>query len=71
MLLRIFTIIALLIFLILMFSGSSVEPAMIKSATVFIVLVVGTRISLYFLNIIRESSTSTSTKNKESSPSHN
>lgn len=71
MLLRIFTIIALLIFLILMSSGASVEPAMIKSATVFIVLVVGTRISLYFLDIIRESSTSTSTKNKESSPSHN
>lgn len=71
MLLRIFTIIALLIFLILMFSGASVEPAMIKSTTVFIVLVVGTRISLYFLDIIRESSTSTSTKNKESSPSHN
>lgn len=66
MLLRITTVLALLVFLILMMSGSSVEPAMVKSVTVFIALVVGIRVSSYLLSVIKE--TSTSTKNQESSP---
>ncbi|MGD8747626.1 MAG: hypothetical protein PVI44_04105 [Balneolaceae bacterium] len=66
MLVRIFTIIALLIFVALVFMGSSIEMAMLKSAAVFVVLVVGTRICLYLLDIIKESS-----PNEQESPSHN
>lgn len=66
MLVRIFTIIALTIFGILLFLGSTLEPAMFKSATVFVVLVVGTRIFLYLLDIIKESSSS-----EQESPSRN
>ncbi|MDZ7772897.1 MAG: hypothetical protein U5K31_09180 [Balneolaceae bacterium] len=69
MMLRIVTIVALLVFLFLLMSGSSVEPAMVRSVTVFIALVVGTRVCSYLLNVIKQ--TSTSTNNQESSPSHN
>jgi uncharacterized membrane protein YwaF len=66
MVVRIFTIVALLVFLALIFMGSAIEPAMFKSATVFVVLVVGTKISVYLLDIIKEGS-----QNEQESPSHN
>ncbi len=56
MLVRLFTIIALLIFIALIFMGSAIEPAMVKSATVFVALVIGTKVSIYLLDIIKENS---------------
>ena len=52
MLVHLFTIISLLVFLITMVMGSSFEPAMIKSAMVFITLVVGTKLGSFIVNII-------------------
>lgn len=69
MLLRIYTIIALSIFLFLMYSGSSLEPALIRSVIVFVALVVGTRVSVYLFHIISENASTTN--KKESSPSRN
>lgn len=66
MLVRLFTIVALLVFIALIFMGSSLEPAMLKSATVFVSLVVGTKVSVYLLDIIKENS-----QNESESPSHN
>jgi uncharacterized membrane protein YwzB len=45
--------------------GSSIEPAMIKSATVFVSLVIGTKVSIYLLDIIKENS-----QNEQESTSH-
>lgn len=67
MLVRIFTIIALLVFIILLILDSTIEPAIFKSLTVFGVLVIGTRISSHLLKIITENTHS----EKSSSPSHN
>lgn len=56
MLVRLYTIVSLLIFIALIYMGSAVEAAMFKSATVFIVLIIGTKISVYLLDIIKEQS---------------
>ena len=66
MLARIFTVIALMVFVALILMGSTIESAMMKSATVFIALVIGTRVCLYLLDIIKENSQS-----EQESPSHN
>lgn len=66
MLARIYTIIALLIFMILIFMGSAIESAMLKGLIVFAVLVMGTKISVYLLDIIKEN-----TNNQQKSSSHN
>lgn len=66
MLVRIFTIIALLIFVALILMGSAIEAAMLKSATVFIALVIGTKVCIFLLGIIKENSQS-----EQESPSHN
>lgn len=66
MLVRLFTVVALLVFVALIFMGSSLEPAMLKSATVFVSLVIGTKISIYLLDIIKEKS-----QNEQESPTHN
>jgi len=56
MLARIYAIISLLVFSFLTFSGSGIEPAMLKSVIVFSVLVIVTRLSSYLIDIIKESS---------------
>lgn len=66
MLVRLFTIISLLVFVSLLIMGSAIETAMLKGATVFIVLVVGTRICTYLLDIIK-----TNAQEEQESPSHN
>lgn len=66
MLARIYTVIALLVFMILIFMGSAIEAAMLKGLTVFAVLVMGTKISVYLLDIIKEN-----TNNQQKSSSHN
>lgn len=65
MLVRLFTIIALLIFIALFLMGSAIEAAMLKSATVFVALVIGTKVSIYVLDIIKENS-----QNEQESTSH-
>lgn len=66
MLVRIFTIIALLIFVALILMGSAIEAAMLKSAAVFIALVIGTKVCIFLLGIIKENS-----QGEQESPSHN
>ncbi len=66
MLARIYTVIALLVFMILIFMGSAIEAAMLKGFIVFAVLVMGTKISVYLLDIIKEN-----TNNQQKSSSHN
>lgn len=66
MLARIYTVIALIVFMILVFMGSAIESAMLKAFIVFAVLVMGTKISVYLLDIIKEN-----TNNQQKSSSHN
>ena len=56
MLVQIYAIISLLIFIFCMLMGASTEPTIVKSAMVFITLVVGTRLSTIVMSIIKESS---------------
>lgn len=66
MLARIYTILALIVFMLLIFKGSAIEAAMLKGFIVFAVLVMGTKISVYILDIIKENS-----NNTQQSSSHN
>lgn len=65
MLVRIYTIIALLNFIILISLNSTVELAIIKSGILFIALLLATKLSKYLLQIIKE----TQGKEKESTTS--
>lgn len=56
MLVQIYAIISLVVFIFCMFMGAAAEPTMMKSAMVFITLVVGTRLSTIVMGIIKESS---------------
>lgn len=56
MLVQLFSIISLSVFLILVLAGSAIEPAILKSASVFIALVAGTRFSSIILDIIKKPS---------------
>lgn len=56
MLVRIYAIVSLLLFSFLTFSGSGIEPSMLKSVIVFSVLVITTRISVFLIDIIKETS---------------
>lgn len=67
MLTRLFLIISLLVFLTLLISGSSVEPALIKMAAVFFALVAGFIVCRLLIPVIREGSG----QDQESTPSHN
>lgn len=55
MLIHIYTTIALLIFFILIISGSDIESAMIRSAVLFSVLVILTKITKFVILIIKKS----------------
>lgn len=67
MLTRFFLILSLLVFLSLLISGSSVEPALIKMAAVFFALVAGLVVCRSLIPIIREETQN----DQESTPSHN
>lgn len=54
MLIHIYTTIALLIFFILIISGSGIESAMIRSAVLFSVLVILTKITKFVVQIIKK-----------------
>lgn len=66
MLAKIYTVIALIVFMLLIFMGSAIESAMLKGFIVFTVLVLGTKISVYLFDIIKENS-----NNTQQSSSHN
>lgn len=66
MLARIYTVLALIVFMLLIFMGSTIETAMLKGFIVFAVLVMGTKISVYLFDIIKENS-----NNTQQSSSHN
>jgi len=63
---RIYTIIALLNFIMLISFNSTVELAIIKSGILFIALLLVTKLAKYLLHIIKE----TQSSEKESSTSH-
>lgn len=65
MLVRLYTIIALLVLITLILKGSGIEMSIIKSTLVFAFLVVTTRVSVYLLDIIGKKTTS-----EQESPSH-
>lgn len=54
MIAQFYTIISLLVFLILVGSGSAIDGAMIKSCAVFSVLIVLTRITVFMIDVIRK-----------------
>lgn len=66
MLTRFFLIVSLLVFMSLLISGSSVEPALIKMAAVFFALVGGLVICRSLIPIIRDEAG----QEQESTPSH-
>lgn len=55
MLLRLISIISLINFLLLMISGTSIETAMYRSVVIFMVLFGVVYLTIFFLNVIRES----------------
>lgn len=63
---RIYTIIALLNFIVLISFNSTVELAIIKSGILFIALLLVTKLAKYLLHIIKE----TQSSEKESSTTH-
>lgn len=54
MLVKIYTIIALVTFLILLISGSDTDSALVKSSSVFMILVILTRIFALVMDVIKQ-----------------
>lgn len=58
MLIRLITAISLLIFALLMMSGTHIDMALYRSLIVFLVLFAGFYLTIFFVNVIQESSES-------------
>ncbi|MEX0680375.1 MAG: hypothetical protein WD097_03265 [Balneolales bacterium] len=56
MLLRLISAISLMVFALLMISGMQTELAIYRSLIVFLILFAGIYLTIFFINIIRESS---------------
>lgn len=74
MLIRLITAISLLIFALLMMSGTQVDLALYRSLIVFLILFAGVYLTIFVINILQETnnskaSTSTSTASNSSSSS--
>ncbi|MDG5766731.1 hypothetical protein QA596_04565 [Balneolales bacterium ANBcel1] len=55
MLLRLITAISLLVFALLLMSGTQIDMALYRSLVVFLILFAGAYLTIFFLNVMQES----------------
>lgn len=65
MLFRLITSISLLIFALLMMSGTQVDQALYRSLMVFLILFAGFYLTIFFINVIQESTTASTASSSQ------
>ena len=68
MLIRLISVIALINFMLLLISGSSVDIALYRSVLIFLILFTVVYLAMFFLNVIRQDVNSTPSTVSESGP---